>query len=108
TMTLNNVQLPDAGAYSVGLSNFAGSVTSLVANVTVAVPLDLTITPVRTNGMSEFRLTASASHGFVLQASSNLANWLPLFTNPTPGIPLNFIDLSATNFPVRFYRPKPW
>jgi hypothetical protein len=108
TMTLNNIQLADAGPYSVVLSNFTGSVTGMVANVTVVVPLDLMLTKVQTNGISEFRLTGTASHGFVLQASTNLANWLPLFTNPTPGIPLNFLDVTSTNFPMRFYRAMPW
>ena len=108
TMTLNNIQLADAGPYSVVLSNFTGSATGMVANVTVVVPLDLMLTKVQTNGISEFRLTGTASHGFVLQASTNLANWLPLFTNPTPGTPLNFLDVSSTNFPMRFYRAMPW
>jgi hypothetical protein len=108
TMTLNNIQLADAGPYSIVLSNFTGSVTGMVANVTVVVPLDLMLTKVQTNGFSEFQLTGTASHGFVLQASTNLANWLPLFTNPTPGIPLNFLDVTSTNFPMRFYRAMPW
>jgi len=108
TMTLNNIQLADAGPYSIVLSNFTGSVTGMVANVTVVVPLDLMLTKVQTNGTSEFRLTGTASHGFVLQASTNLANWLPLFTNPTPGVPLNFLDVTSTNFPMRFYRAMPW
>jgi hypothetical protein len=108
TMTLNNIQLADAGPYSIVLSNFTGSVTGMVANVTVVVPLDLMLTKVQTNGSSEFRLTGTASHGFVLQASTNLANWLALFTNPTPGVALNFLDVTSTNFPMRFYRAIPW
>ncbi|HUR47359.1 MAG TPA: lamin tail domain-containing protein [Candidatus Saccharimonadales bacterium] len=44
TLTLNNVQLSDAGNYSVRVQNGVGSVTSLVAVLNVAVPPFVTIT----------------------------------------------------------------
>jgi len=40
---------------------------------------------------------------YVIQASTNLLDWLPIFTNVVPGL-LNFTDFDATNYPVRFYR----
>ncbi len=40
---------------------------------------------------------------YVVQASTNLLDWLPIFTNAAPGL-LNFIDYGATNYPARFYR----
>jgi hypothetical protein len=50
--------------------------------------------------------------GYVLQGSSNLLSWISLQTNapaPNPQFALptnlfNFIDLGATNVPIRFYR----
>jgi uncharacterized protein (TIGR03790 family) len=40
---------------------------------------------------------------YVIQASTNLLDWLPIFTNVVPGL-LDFIDFDATNYPARFYR----
>jgi len=40
---------------------------------------------------------------YVIQASTDLVSWLPIFTNVVPGL-LNFTDFDATNFPARFYR----
>jgi hypothetical protein len=40
---------------------------------------------------------------YVIQASTNLTNWLPIYTNTVPGL-LYFSDYNATNFPARFYR----
>ena len=40
---------------------------------------------------------------YVIEASTNLLNWLPISTNNVPGL-LNFIDYDSTNFPARFYR----
>ena len=40
---------------------------------------------------------------YVIQASTNLMNWLPIYTNTEPGL-LDFSDSDATNFPARFYR----
>jgi hypothetical protein len=38
-----------------------------------------------------------------IQASTNLADWTPIFTNTIPGL-LDFRDLDSTNYPARFYR----
>jgi len=40
---------------------------------------------------------------YVIQASTNLMDWQPIFTNEVPGW-LNFTDYCSTNYPLRFYR----
>jgi hypothetical protein len=40
---------------------------------------------------------------YVIQASTDLAAWLPVFTNVVGG-PVDFIDSAATNYGRRFYR----
>jgi uncharacterized protein (TIGR03790 family) len=40
---------------------------------------------------------------YVIEASTNLANWEPIFTTSAPGL-LDFRDPCATNYPARFYR----
>ena len=40
---------------------------------------------------------------YVVQASTDLVDWVPIFTNAVPGL-LDFFDYDATNYPARFYR----
>ena len=40
----------------------------------------------------------------VIEASTNLAGWAPVFTNTTPTNVLFYTDPDAGNSPTRFYR----
>jgi hypothetical protein len=40
----------------------------------------------------------------VIEASTNLAGWAPVFTNTTPTNVLFYTDPDASNWPWRFYR----
>ncbi|MDB6112296.1 MAG: hypothetical protein JWR69_4046, partial [Pedosphaera sp.] len=40
---------------------------------------------------------------YIIQASADLLNWIPIYTNQLGG-PLDFWDLDAPAFPNRFYR----
>ena len=53
------------------------------------------------NGTVQFNITSQPGQTNVVQASTNLVNWVPLQTNVGPFI---FMDPRATNYPVRFYR----
>lgn len=44
-----------------------------------------------------------AAEAYVVQASTNLIDWQPIFTNSTPGW-LNFTDNASASYPMRFYR----
>jgi len=65
-----------------------------------------------TNGGFQLQMAGLTGKGYVLQGSSNLLSWISLQTNapaPNPQFALptnlfNFIDLGATNVPIRFYR----
>jgi hypothetical protein len=57
------------------------------------------------NGMFTLRFYGEPGTNYVLQASTNLADWLPVATNQVSGLGyLEFIDISATNYNLRFYR----
>jgi uncharacterized repeat protein (TIGR01451 family) len=43
----------------------------------------------------------SVNTSVIVQASTNLVTWLPIYTNNTP---FTFTDVNATNYPDRFYR----
>ncbi len=108
TLTLTNVQAGQAGTYSLIASNFAGVVTNTVAVIRVGTPIQLASGWVQTNGQTLFHLTGPSSQGFTIQASSNLVNWIGLYTNSTPSAVIDFRDPQTPINPRRFYRVIPW
>jgi hypothetical protein len=57
------------------------------------------------NGMFRLRYYGDAGTNYVVVASTNLVNWVPMATNQVGGLGyLEFIDASSTNFNRRFYR----
>ena len=57
-----------------------------------------------TNGMLQVQVDNLQTGKLVIEASTNLAGWLPIFTNTTPTNVLFYTDPDATNYPGRFYR----
>jgi hypothetical protein len=58
-----------------------------------------------TNGAFHIRVEDVLQPGtLVLEASTNLAGWSPVFTNTTPTNVLFYTDPDAGNYPWRFYR----
>ncbi|HXR03368.1 MAG TPA: chitobiase/beta-hexosaminidase C-terminal domain-containing protein, partial [Verrucomicrobiae bacterium] len=99
------------------------SVFNLTSNVTVsaaafetnyfnsiAVSAQFIVPPVQflsenfTNGVFQMQFLGSIGSNYVLQVSSNLMSWTPLFTNPATTNVLNFMDPKSSNYPSRFYR----
>ena len=68
-------------------------------------PIKLTAFPA-TNGMPfQLRLSSGASRTCVIQVSTNLLGWTPIFTNTTSAAGLfYFADTASTNSVQRFYR----
>jgi uncharacterized delta-60 repeat protein len=54
-----------------------------------------------TNGVFKFTLTGTPGASYIVQASTNLVSWLPVYTNISP---FTFTDTTASNSPSRFYR----
>jgi len=102
TFALASIQFNQVGSYSVLVSNLVGAVTNAIATVSVAAPLRLG------PEAGSFRLSGSATQAIVLQLSTNLAVWTPLYTNPTPLLPINFLDTNAPHRPNAFYQLKAW
>jgi hypothetical protein len=103
SLTLTNVQLTDAGFYSVIVTNITGAVTSAPASSMVytnATPT-LSVLASDTNGSFQFNIAGVTGLNYIVQGSTNLTDWLSIGTNLSPFL---FIDLYATNFPQRFYR----
>ncbi|MCI0540006.1 MAG: SBBP repeat-containing protein [Verrucomicrobiales bacterium] len=54
-------------------------------------------------GQLRFDLTGPPGGSVIVEASSELVNWLPIWTNTFAGL-LNFIDPQSGNSSIRFYR----
>jgi sugar lactone lactonase YvrE len=112
TLTLTNVSVTNAGNYSVVITSPYGSVTSAVVSLTVTIP---TTPPqiissgtnfgILTNQFG-FNLNGAYGQTIVVDGSTNLLDWTPLFTNTANGAPFYFFDPAWTNFPWRFYRAR--
>ena len=53
-----------------------------------------------------FDLSGAFGQTIVVDGSTNLVNWMPLFTNTAGGNPFYFCDPASTNFLWRFYRAR--
>jgi hypothetical protein len=113
-LVLANVQLTNAGNYSVVVTYALGSVTSRVARLTFTTVhrIDrITANPDHTISLSLAGLVPSLFAPYydiyLLEASTNLVDWSPLAmlqrTNDSTDA-LNYLDADATNFDQRFYR----
>jgi autotransporter-associated beta strand protein len=101
-MTLTNVAVNQSGAYSVVVTNIAGTNASnpaqLAVYATAAATLGLSSAPV--NGSFSFGVSGVPGYSYVIQSSTNLVDWVLRETNITPFI---FTDTNAVN-PSEFYR----
>ncbi len=74
---------------------------SAIVNVGYPTPPQISGDFVRTNGTFQFSLTGTPGQTNIIQVSTNLVNWIPIYTNVNPFL---FVDPYASNYPVRFYR----
>jgi hypothetical protein len=103
SLSLTNVQLTNAGNYSVVVTNVFNAVTSAPASLIVytdATPT-LTVTAGSTDGRFQFSITGVTGLNYTVQASTNLVDWIPLQTNSSP---FSFLDTNGNFFSQRFYR----
>ncbi|MGA2801178.1 MAG: hypothetical protein ABSE97_02225 [Verrucomicrobiota bacterium] len=54
-----------------------------------------------TDGMAQVTVSGLGGQTYIIEASTNLVNWVPIYTN---GGSFMFTDPNATNFNQRFYR----
>jgi hypothetical protein len=65
----------------------------------------ITLTPVSlAGGTYTMQVNGSVGPQYIVQASTNLLNWVGLKTNTPISMPLTVTDTSAGSFPRRFYR----
>ncbi|HEV7925376.1 MAG TPA: immunoglobulin domain-containing protein, partial [Verrucomicrobiae bacterium] len=103
TLSIPNFQASDQGSYTVILSNALGAVTSLPALVLLDGPLRINSYS-SSNGAFSLESAGVAGGTYTIEASSDLINWLPLFTNTAPNGYIDFTDTNAGAWNYRFYR----
>lgn len=95
------------GRLSVG--NYLGSVNNKINFIEIAAlptttPTWLFANTQLTNGAFQLSLLGTNQIHYVIEASTNLTTWTPIWTNLSSSNRLEFIDVHSTNFPLRFYR----
>ncbi|HEY4414131.1 MAG TPA: immunoglobulin domain-containing protein [Verrucomicrobiae bacterium] len=104
---LGNLDFTNTGAYSVSVTNTAGSAMSTSAwlSVITATPSQPQIsTATYTNGIFSLTVNGDSDHDYIIQGSTNLTDWTSLFTNQSPVLPFIWNDSDAGGFGQRFYR----
>jgi hypothetical protein len=112
TLTISNATSASAGQYRLKVENGVGEVTSINATLVVLgsiVPETLNIvssTLKMTAGGFNIQLSGPSGSNYVIEASTDLKNWVPISTNAAPSGIVSYMDTDATNYPSRFYRAR--
>jgi len=109
TLVLNPVAAANAGSYDVVVTNAYGSVTSSTPTLSVlGVPVSFVTSSGSiqySNGQFHLTLSGLTGQGSVLiEASTDLTQWTPVFTNPPGFGTIQFVDPATANFRSRYYR----
>lgn len=81
--------------------------TSPQVSITVVTPSPVTLTSSGvTNGAYQLTYSVDTGLTYVLQASTNLVDWLSIATNKANSSSFTFTDTSTTNLASRFYRVR--
>ena len=105
--TRSNAQVTNAGSYTVAVSNLTRIVANATAALYVNAALQFTNSGFTTNGSLQVQLIGIATSNYIIQASSDLTNWISLATNNAATGIILFTDTNRVNSGRRFYRAKP-
>ncbi|HWI58079.1 MAG TPA: immunoglobulin domain-containing protein, partial [Bacillota bacterium] len=105
TLVLSSIQPEQAGVYTVAISNLFSGTVSAPAAVAV-LHSGGAGAPGFAAGRFGFGLSGPAGLSFMVEASTNLQQWLPLSTNVFGAGPFQFADPDSTATPMRFYRTR--
>jgi hypothetical protein len=101
-LSLLNITASQAGVYSVTVSDAAGLTTNITINLAVYTTAAATLTrPTYTAGHYSFTVSGVKDFEYVVEASTNLVDWISVQTNTAP---FNFTDTDTNHFAQRFYR----
>ena len=107
-LSFTGVQPTNTGIYTVIITNGFGSIATNAALWVGRFALNTGPTNLfmSTNGFQLNLDGVLTTNPVVLFGSTDLVNWLPLFTNSATTGSVQFLDVTATNMPTRFYRAQ--
>lgn len=106
-LAFTNTQPSQAGNYYVVVTNSFGSVTSTVATIKVIVRPQIEVAGGSLgfeSGQFAFNIRAMPGQIVIFETSTNLINWLPIYTNIFTSDLFRFSDPDSASAPMRFYR----
>jgi hypothetical protein len=111
TLVFSNILSLQAGAYNAVVSNSYGVKTSSVATLSVLGSLVFFATNPGaiqySNGQINLQLSGLTGQGaVVIDFSTDLTNWSPIFTNPAGFGQIQFSDSNAVKYPAGYYRAR--
>lgn len=102
TLTLPNISQAQAGAYSVTVSDNTGATNSPAILLKVYPAATPTLTPTAfAKGHFGLNICGSSNCEYVVEASTDLVNWIPVATNVSP---FTFVDPNMGHYQKRFFR----
>lgn len=109
-VVVHDVHPDNAGIYSLRITNGVGYAVSSNATLTVLSQPSTNVIYFVTSGLAfeangfRMQLFGPSGSNFVIEASSNLQNWVPISTNAAPTGTVSYLDTAAKTNTVRFYR----
>lgn len=110
TLTITNVSSASAGTYTVKYSDLWGilglnSSASINLNIIPTIKALTSGTGMIAKGF-KLQFSAPAGSNVVVEATSDLNSWSPIYTNVATGGNLSYTDAVATTVSCRFYRAR--
>ncbi|HEX4646400.1 MAG TPA: immunoglobulin domain-containing protein, partial [Verrucomicrobiae bacterium] len=112
-VTITNLQSATAGTYQMIATNSLGAAVTapICLLLNSSLRMDSCSVGAAGGGTSgncfQLRVVGVANSNYVIQASADMVNWVPIATNAPPTGLWNFTDGQSTNFTRRFYRTVP-
>ena len=101
SLTLKKVTANQSGAYSVVVTDRNGSTNSAASLTVYATAAGTLASAGLANGHYTLAVPSVPGCRYIVQASTDFANWVPVRTNIAP---FTFVDSNASQFNQRFYR----
>ena len=102
-LMLQNAFPPNAGVYTLVVTNAYGSITSNPAMLTV-LPLCIAAPKILVGGGFQFNFDTATGVDYAVEYSTNLIEWFPFVILGGNGVPLTLIDPNVASSQQRFYR----
>lgn len=101
TLTLSNITSNQSGIYSVTVSNGKNTTCETATLTVYATPAAALVPAAHARGQYALAVAGVPGYKYVVEASTNLVNWVPMQTNT---VPFTYVDANAGQFRQRFYR----